>query len=104
MSELTGPVTSPLMTQVIGSAHGGKTGDELLGEFESSGMTVGWNRATLSTAARDALHAILERNGGVLNRAFELRQGPLVLLRCRMLGNHNPSQLTFDGSQRPAIT
>ncbi|MCA1825517.1 MAG: hypothetical protein ABR537_03040 [Gemmatimonadales bacterium] len=100
MSETTGSATSPLMTQVIGSSRGGNGGDELLGEIESSGLSVGWNRATLSRPARDALEAILERTGGVMDRGFELRHGTLVLLRCRMLPSATRSELTFDGSQR----
>jgi hypothetical protein len=46
------------------------------------------------------LHAILETNGGVTDRLFELRHGSLVLLRCRMLPGAPPSQFSFDGSQR----
>lgn len=90
----------PAMTQVIGSPHGGNGGDQLLGEIETSGLHIGWNRATLSESARDALRVILGRNGGVMDRSFELRRGPLVLLRCRMLASGTGSQLTFDGSQR----
>src|SRR5436309_3393452 len=101
MSEMTGSAThldgSPLMTQVIGSPQGGNGGDQLLGEIESSGLSIGWNRATLSASARDALQAILEHNGGVLDRGFELRHGTLVLLRCRMLPSATRSELTFDG-------
>jgi hypothetical protein len=104
MSEMTRSAThldgSPAMTQVIGSPHGGNGGDELLGEIESSGLSIGWNRATLSQSARDALQAILERNGGVMNRGFELRYGTLVLLRCRMVPSGTRSELTFDGSQQ----
>lgn len=89
-----------LMTQVIGSTHGGNGGGQFLGEIESAGLQIGWNRATLSPSARVALHAILERSGGVADRSFELRHGSLVLLRCRMLPGGPASQLTFDGSQR----
>ena len=85
-----------LMTQVIGSSGGG----QILGEIESAGVLVGWNRATLSQATRAALHAILERNGGATDRLFALRHGSLVLLRCRMLPGRPPSQISFDGSQR----
>src|SRR5437764_15210617 len=91
---------SPAMTQVIGSPHGGNGGSDVLGEIESAGVSVGWNRVTLSESARAALQQILERNGGVMDRSFELRHGSLVLLRCRMLGHGDRSQLTFDGSQR----
>jgi hypothetical protein len=91
---------SPAMTQVFGSPYGGNGGDQLLGEIESSGFSIGWNRATLSESGRGALHAILERNGGVMDRSFELRHGALVLLRCRMLPSGTRSQLSFDGSQR----
>ena len=91
---------SPAMTQVIGSPRGGHGGDELLGEIESSGLSIGWNRATLTQSARNALEAILERNGGVLDRGFELRHRALVLLRCRMLPSAAGSKLTFDGSRR----
>jgi hypothetical protein len=91
---------SGAMTQVFGSPRGGNGGDQLLGEIESAGLSVGWNRVTLTEAARVALHAILERNGGVMDRSFELRHGALVLLRCRMLAAGTGSQLTFDGSQR----
>jgi len=88
------------MTQVIGARDGGNGAGELLGEIESVGVSVGWNRVTLSETARAALHAILERNGGVMDRSFELRHGALKLLRCRMLGAGTRSQLTFDGSER----
>lgn len=87
------------MTQVVEKLLDG-SGDEILGEFESSGLSVGWNRATLSEQARGALRQILERNGGAIDRLFELRHGALVLLRCRMIGSGTPSQLTFDGSMR----
>jgi hypothetical protein len=100
MSELHESEARVLMTQVFGSADGGNGGGQLLGEIESAGIQIGWNRATLSPAARVALHAILESNGGVTDRLFELRHGSLVLLRCRMLPGGPPSQLTFDGSQR----
>lgn len=104
MSEMTSSATlvdgSRAMTQVIGSSRGGYGGDELLGEIESSGLSIGWNRATLSQSARDSLEAILERNGGVLDRGFELRHGALVLLRCRMVPSAAGWGLTFDGSQR----
>jgi hypothetical protein len=101
MSETMEPATraSPSMTQVIGTPHGGNGDAELLGEIESSGLSIGWNRATLSESARDALQAILARNGGV-DRSFELRHGRLVLLRCRMLPSGTRSQLAFDGSHR----
>jgi hypothetical protein len=90
---------SPLMTQVMGKIQGDSSGDQLLGEFESSGLNIGWNRATLSDAARAALHGILERNGG-LDRTFELRHGSLLLLHCRMLQSGGQTQITFDGSRR----
>jgi hypothetical protein len=89
-----------MMTQVIGDPQGGNSREELLGEFDSTGLRIGWNRATLSDAARDALQAILERNGGVGDRSFELRNGSLALLRCRMLPAGAGTQITFDGSQR----
>jgi hypothetical protein len=101
MSEL--PVSAgprAAMTQVFGARDGGNGAGELLGEIESAGVSVGWNRVTLSESARVALHAILERNGGVMDRPFQLRHGALTLLRCRMLGGGTPSQLTFDGSER----
>jgi hypothetical protein len=104
MSEMTESAAAvdaaPAMTQVIGSPNGGNGGDEFLGEIESSGLSIGWNRATLSQSARDALQAILARNGGVMDRGFELRHGTLVLLRCRMVPSGTRSELTFDGSQR----
>ena len=73
MSESTSLETQAAMTQVIGSAAGGHGGEMVLGEIESAGISVGWNRATLSDRAREALHQILERNGGVMDRSFELR-------------------------------
>jgi len=76
---------------------------EVIGEFESAGLRVGWNRATLSQQAHAALHEILERAGGAINRLFELRHGALVLLRCRLLGDGAPFQLSFDGSRRRRI-
>ena len=88
------------MTQVIGSRDGGNGREELLGEIESAGVKIGWNRATLTEPVRAALHAILERNGGVTDRSFQLKQGALTLLRCRVLGGEARSQLTFDGSER----
>jgi hypothetical protein len=89
------------MTQVMGKfATDGSGGEGLLGEFESAGLSVGWNRATLTEKARAALYQILESSGGATDRAFELRHGPLVLLRCRMIGARSPNQLSFDGSQR----
>lgn len=87
-----------LMTQVFGSPRGNSEG-QILGEMESAGIRVGWNRATLLDAARDSLLAILERNGW-MNRPFELRHGSLVLLRCRMLPSGPLSQINFDGCQR----
>lgn len=89
-----------MMTQVIGDPQGGNGGTQLLGEFDSSGLRIGWNRATLSDAARAALEGILERNGGVRDRSFELRNGSLALLRCRMLLAATGTQISFDGSQR----
>lgn len=87
------------MTQVVGkSAAGGS--DEVLGEFESEGLSVGWNRATLTGKARATLREILARGGGAVDRVFELRHGALLLLRCRMLGDGSPLQISFDGSQR----
>lgn len=94
-----GPV---LMTQVIGSPDGGNGGEQLLGEIESSGLSIGWNRATLTERARLALHAILERNGGVTNRSFEMRHGSLVLQRCQMVAGRALS-LSFDGSRRQRV-
>lgn len=92
------------MTQVVGvSPAGSSSGGGLLGEFESAGLSVGWNRATLTEKARATLEQILERSGGAVDRVFELRHGLLVLLRCRMLGGASPSQLSFDGSQRRRI-
>ena len=89
-----------LMTQVIGlSAGGSGAAGQFLGEIESAGISVGWNRATLSPPASAALRAILERNGGT-DRSFELRHGSLVLLRCRTLPGGPLSQISFDGSQR----
>src|SRR3954465_2175866 len=32
-----------MKTQVIGDPQGGNGGDQLLGEFESSGLRIGWN-------------------------------------------------------------
>jgi len=90
----------PAMTQVVGKPRDGSGDDQVLGEFESSGLSVGWNRATLSEAARAALQQILEHSGGAIDHPFELRHGVLVLLRCRMLGSGAGSQLSFDGSQR----
>lgn len=100
MSESHGVEARVLMTQVFGSADGGNGAGQMLGEIESAGVQVGWNRATLSPAARVALHAILATNGGLTDRLFELRHGSLVLLRCRMLPGAPPSQFSFDGSQR----
>ena len=76
---------------------------EVIGEFESAGLQVGWNRATLSRQADAALRQILERGGGALDRLFELRHGALVLLRCRLLGDGAPLRLSFDGSRRRRI-
>ena len=87
------------MTQVVGK-HPDGSGEQILGEFESAGLSVGWNRATLSEQARTALSQILERAGGAIDRLFELRHGALVLLRCRILGSGSPGQLSFDGSRR----
>ena len=87
-----------LMTSVIGSSRGGNGGSEVLGEIESAGLSVGWNRATLSEPAGAALREILERNGGAANRCFELHHGSLVLLRCQLLERRG--QLSFDGSRR----
>ena len=100
MSESNSAEVRVLMTQVIGSPQGGNNGAQLLGEIESSGLSIGWNRATLSPPARAALFAILERNGGVNDRSFELRHGSLVLLRCRIQPGGPTPQITFDGSQR----
>jgi hypothetical protein len=90
------------MTQV---AVQGTAGDnsEVIGEFESAGLRIGWNKAILSKQAHAALHAILERGGGAIDRLFELRHGALVLLRCRLLGDGVPLQLSFDGSRRRRI-
>lgn len=87
----------PLMTTVIGVSNGAQGARETLGEIESTGLSIGWNRATLSGPANAALRVILERNGGAANRPFELHHGPLVLLRCQLIGH---SQLSFDGSRR----
>jgi hypothetical protein len=47
------------MTQVVGkSAIADSSADDLLGEFESAGLSIGWNRATLTENARAALHQI----------------------------------------------
>ena len=93
----------PAMTQVVGKSAGESGTDQVLGEFESAGLSVGWNRATLSEGAGAALHQILERDGGAVDRLFELRHGALVLLRCRVLGGRSPLQLSFDGSQRRRV-
>jgi len=87
------------MTQVVGKLQDGGD-DQVLGEFESAGLSVEWNRATLSEQAGAALQQILERSGGAIDRPFELRHGALVLLRCRMISSGAPSQLTFEGSRR----
>ena len=100
MSGAGGADSRVLMTQVIGLSRGGNGGGHMLGEIESAGVSIRWNRATLSPAACGALRAILERNGGVMGRSFELRHGSLVLLRCRMLPGGPLSQITFDSSQR----
>ena len=88
------------MTQVIGTRDGRNGAGELLGEIESADLKIGWNRATLSERAGSALREILDRNGGSADRSFELRQGVLTLLRCRMLAGRAPQQIEFDGSQR----
>src|SRR5437763_14595098 len=88
------------MTQVIGARDGGNGAGELLGEIESVGVSVGWNRVRLSETARAALNAILERNGGVMDRSFELRHAALKLLRWRVLRAGTRSQLAFDGSEQ----
>ena len=87
------------MTQVVAKSAGG---DQIIGEFESAGLAIGWNRGRLTEKARAALHRILESGGGALDRLFELRHGALVLLRCRLFG---PAlgEITFDGSQRRRI-
>jgi len=90
------------MTQVV--VHGaGAGGAEVIGEFQSAGLRVGWNKAMLSQQAHAALHEILQRAGGAVDRLFELRHGALVLLRCRLLGDGASLQLSFDGSQRRRI-
>lgn len=96
----SGTAQTPAMTEVVAKSAAGSWGDEVLGEFESAGLSVGWNRATLTEKARAALHQILERSGGAADRVFELRHGLLLLLRCKMLGAGSPAQLSFDGSQR----
>lgn len=97
MSSVANETGRALMTSVIGSPRGGHGGSETLGEIESAGLSIGWNRATLTEPASAALGEILERNGGATNRSFELHHGSLVLLRCQMLGR---GQLSFDGSRR----
>jgi hypothetical protein len=94
-------VQSP-MTQVVVLGAGTGSG-EVIGEFQSAGLRVGWNKAMLSQQAHAALHEILERAGGAVDRLFELRHGALVLLRCRLLGNGAAPQLSFDGSRRRRI-
>ena len=98
MSESPDAEARVLMTQVVGP-RGGNGDGQILGEIESAGVRVGWNRATLSESVDAALQAILER-GGMMDRPFELRHGSLVLLRCRMLPGGPQSQISFDGSQR----
>ena len=92
--------TFTAMTQVVVPATGTTGGDVFIGEFESHGLRVGWNRATLSAQAHALLQQMLERDGGAPDRVFELRHGALVLLRCRLLGERGPLQLSFDGSRR----
>jgi len=87
----------------VAPAGTGVDSSEVIGEFESAGLRVGWNRATLSQKAHGALHEILERGGGAINRLFELRHGALVLLRCRLLGDGASLQLSFDGNRRRRI-
>ena len=99
MSESLDVGARVMMTQVIAISGTGNGGGQVLGEIESAGISVGWNRATLSPAARAALRAILERSGD-MDRSFELRHGSLVLLRCRRLPGGTESQISFDGSQR----
>ncbi len=96
------PEGQSAMTQVAVQGTAGENG-EVIGEFESAGLRVGWNKALLSQQAHAALHAILERGGGAIDRFFELRHGALVLLRCRLLGNGASPQLSFDGSRRRRI-
>jgi hypothetical protein len=86
-----------LMTSVVGVLAGGDGGPDSLGEIESAGLSIGWNRATLSAGADAALLEILARDGGTPHRAFELHHGALVLLRCQRVGR---SELRFEGSRR----
>lgn len=96
------PEGQSAMTQVAVQGTGADS-SEVIGEFESAGLRVGWNRATLSQHAHAALHAILERGGGAIDRLFELRHGALVLLRCKLLGDGASLQLSFDGSRRRRV-
>jgi hypothetical protein len=102
---LNAETRTTMMTQVIGRPGGGANAEEILGELESSEISVGWNRGRLSEKARMALSAILERHAGVADRPFDLQHGALLLLRCRMLPNKNDGEFSFDGSRRrrPAI-
>ena len=101
MSESPGKVEVAVpMTQVMGTRDGRSGAEEILGEIESVGLKIGWNRATLSERAGAELREILDRNGGAADRSFELRQGVLTLLRCRILAGRAPQQIEFDGSQR----
>ena len=96
------PEGQSAMTQVAVQGTAGENG-EVIGEFESAGLQVGWNKATLSRPAHAVLRQILESGGGAMDRLFELRHGALVLLRCRLLGDGSPLQLSFDGSRRRRI-
>ena len=102
MSESVRSEGQSAMTQVVVQGAGAGAG-EVIGEFQSAGLRVGWNKATLSQQAHAELHQILERGGGDANRPFELRHGALVLLRCRLLGDGASLQLSFDGSRRRRI-
>src|SRR5690349_10490712 len=89
------------MTQVV--VEGPDAGPaEVIGEFQSAGLRVGWTKATLSQQAHAALREILERAGGAVDRLFELRHGAMVLLRCKLVGD-GALQLSFEGTRRRRI-
>jgi hypothetical protein len=99
MSEPSVVEARVLMTQVAECPRSESGTGQIFGEIESAGVSVGWNRATLSPGVSAALRDILERSGGV-ERTFELQHGSLVLLRCRMLPGGPRTQISFDGSLR----